>query len=291
MKRDKKTLSVALLIATSLGALIALAGSDASAQFNGWSVFALCCLWAFALNWFAFIPSSIAQTEKFYDFTGSLTYISVVVLGFVLASPESARASIVSLLVLIWAVRLGTFLFIRINQDGHDDRFDEIKVNPLRYLFAWTVQGLWVVMTAACALAIITSNNQLPMDLLGSIGLFIWIIGFLIEVIADAQKRKFKKDPANQGKFITSGLWAWSQHPNYFGEITLWTGVAIMALPVLEGWQWVTLISPVFVFLLLTRLSGIPLLRAKAEARWGDDPAYKAYRANTSTLLPMPPKG
>ena len=85
-------------------------------------------------------------------------------------------------------------------------------------------------------------------------------------------KNLFRKDPANKEAFITSGLWSWSRHPNYFGEITLWTGIAIMAIPVLSGWQWVCLISPVFVTLLLTKVSGIPLLEKKAREKWGDDP-------------------
>ena len=110
------------------------------------------------------------------------------------------------------------------------------------------------------------------------------------EVVADTQKSAFKADPANAGRFITTGLWSWSRHPNYFGEITLWTGMAVLALPVLSGWNWVALISPVFVFVLLTRISGIPMLEHRARKRWGDDPAFQAYTANTSVLVPLPPK-
>ena len=290
MKRTKKSLTIALVIATLSGVLMALAGSQGSVMVGAWPVFALCCGFAFALNWFAFIPANWAQTERYYDFTGSATYIGMIVLAAVLSLPSDPRATIVTVLVLIWAIRLGTFLFVRIRQDGRDDRFDEIKVNPLRFLFAWTVQALWVVMTAACALAIVTTQNEQPLGLIGQLGIVMWVVGFLIEVIADSQKRVFKKNPANEGRFIRSGLWAWSQHPNYFGEILLWTGIAVMAIPVLEGWQYVTLLSPVFVTLLLTKLSGIPLLRAKAQERWGEDDEYQSYRANTSTMIPMPPK-
>ena len=193
-------------------------------------------------------------------------------------------------MVVVWALRLGTFLFIRINQDGHDDRFDDIKVNPGRFFIAWTIQALWVLMTAACAIAIITGGSDKPLGLIGFIGLGLWLLGFVIEIIADAQKRAFRKEPTNQGKFINTGLWAWSRHPNYFGEITLWLGMAILALPVLSGFQWVTMISPVFVFLLLTKVSGIPTLTKKSKQRWGNDPEYQAYLANTSLLIPMPPK-
>ena len=117
----------------------------------------------------------------------------------------------------------------------------------------------------------------------------VWLAGFAIEVVADRQKSAFKQDSANDGRFITTGLWAWSRHPNYFGEITLWTGIAIMAVPILSGWQWVVLISPVFVAVLLMRVSGIPMLEARSDKRWGDEEAYQRYRAATPVLVPRPP--
>ena len=128
------------------------------------------------------------------------------------------------------------------------------------------------------------------MDLFAAVGLAVWAIGFGIEVVADRQKREFRRQPGNRGRFITTGLWAWSRHPNYFGEITLWTGVALLAAPVLSGWQYLTLVSPLFVYLLLTRVSGIPLLEARAEERWGSDPAYRAYRDRTPPLFLRPPR-
>jgi steroid 5-alpha reductase family enzyme len=106
--------------------------------------------------------------------------------------------------------------------------------------------------------------------------------------VADRQKSAFRSDPANAGRFISSGLWAWSRHPNYFGEIVLWVGVALIALPVLSGWQHVTLVSPLFVYLLLTRISGIPPLERRAEEKWGDDPAYRAYVERTPVLWLRP---
>jgi len=207
-----------------------------------------------------------------------------------LSGELDTRSMLAAAMVVIWAVRLGSFLFIRINQDGHDDRFDQIKINPLRFFTAWTIQGLWALLTAACALAIITSTTKSELGLVGSIGAVVWVVGFLLEVIADRQKRIFRKDPANKGRFINTGLWSWSRHPNYFGEMVIWIGMAIMALPILQGWQYVCLISPVFVILLLTKVSGIPLLQKKGQEKWGDDPAYQAYLSNTSLLIPLPPK-
>ena len=183
-------------------------------------------------------------------------------------------------------MRLGGFLFLRIKRDKKDRRFDKIKINPIRFLLAWTLQGCWVVFTAICALSIITSASPKAWDIFASIGLAIWVIGFVIEVIADRQKKAFKADPENKGRFITTGLWARSQHPNYFGEITLWSGISIMALPILSDWQYLALISPIFVFWLLTQVSGIPMLQKIARERWGSEQAFKDYQAKTPLLFP-----
>lgn len=281
---------IIFLIVTLIGGLVAWAGSQGGKTFSGWPVFLIAGIWAFAVNWMVFIPSAIAKTEKYYDLTGSFTYISTIVLALFLSAPNSIRAIIVATLVSLWAVRLGSFLFMRISRDGHDSRFDSIKIDPMRFLITWTLQGLWVVLTAACALAIITTNKTAGLDLFFWIGLAVWLLGFTLEVIADRQKSAFRAAPENKGKFINSGLWAWARHPNYLGEIILWVGIAIMAFPILTGWQWVCLVSPVFVTLLLTKVSGIPLLTKKARSKWGDDPAWKAYFENTPALIPRKPK-
>jgi steroid 5-alpha reductase family enzyme len=154
---------------------------------------------------------------------------------------------------------------------------------------AWTIQGLWVLLTAAAALAVITGGVRVSLGTVGTVGIIIWAIGMIIEIVADRQKSRFKDDPGNDGKFINVGLWAWSRHPNYFGEILLWTGMAIVAVPVLQGWQWATLISPVFVAFLLIKVSGIPLLEEKADRRWGGQQDYEKYKRRTSVLVPKPP--
>ena len=211
-------------------------------------------------------------------------------LALALSDDLDARAIIVGSMVVVWALRLGSFLFRRIIRDGKDGRFDRIKADRLRFLMTWTLQGLWVLLTMAAALAIITGEERRSIGWVAAVGIVVWLSGFAIEVVADRQKSVFKQDPAKEGRFITSGLWAWSRHPNYFGEIVLWAGIAIIALPVLSGWQWVTLISPVFVTILLTRVSGIPMLEARAEERWGDDEEFRAYTDNTPVLIPRPPR-
>jgi steroid 5-alpha reductase family enzyme len=274
----------------AIGVLVILAGSDGSSKIGPLAVFALCGMLAYAINWVVFVPSALAKTEHYFDLTGSATYVTVVAVALALSEDLDARAVIVGTMVIVWALRLGSFLFRRVRRAGRDGRFDQIKTDSLRFLMTWTLQGLWVLLTLACALAIITGIERQSIEWVAIIGLAVWAAGFAIEAIADRQKTVFKRDPANQGRFITSGLWAWSRHPNYFGEIVLWTGVAIMALPVLSGWRWATLISPVFVAVLLTKVSGIPMLEARAEEQWGHEEEFRRYTANTSVLIPRPPR-
>jgi steroid 5-alpha reductase family enzyme len=272
-----------------IGALVAWAGSGGSAMVGSISVFALCGLLAYGINWAVFVPSNAAKTEKYYDLTGSVTYGTVTLAAVLFSGELDARAWIVAAMVWVWAARLGTFLFRRIRRDGRDGRFDRIKTDPLRFFMTWTIQGLWVLLTAAAALAIITSSERETLGVAGVAGIAIWLTGFAIEVVADRQKSAFREDPANAGRFIRTGLWAWSRHPNYFGEITLWTGIAVMALPILSGWRWAVLVSPVFVTILLTRISGIPMLESRADRRWGGEAEYEAYKRATPILVPRPP--
>ena len=276
--------------AVIIGALVAWAGSAGSVDLGSFPVFALCGLLAFGINWLVFIPSNAAKTEKYYDLTGSITYISVTLVAVLSSDDVDARALFVAAMVMVWAARLGTFLFRRISRDGRDGRFDEIKTDPLRFFMTWTIQGLWVLLTAAAAWAIITSEERQELGWVAFVGIAVWLAGFGIEVVADRQKSAFRQDPSNEGRFISTGLWAWSRHPNYFGEITLWTGVAIMAVPVLSSWRWVVLISPVFVYLLITRISGVPMLEKRADKRWGGEPDYERYKAATPELALRPPR-
>ncbi len=279
---------IAIVVVMGIGALVAWAGSDNSLTYQGLSVFWWCGILAFAIQWLAFIPAYLKQTEHFYDLVGSCTYLSVVGLALWLGGNQDARSLIVALLVAVWAVRLGSFLFLRISQDGKDDRFDKIKPKPWRFLFAWTLQGLWVFFTLAAALVVMTSEHTKSLGLIGYVGIALWLIGFTLEVVADRQKRVFRAARARgeTGAFITTGLWARSRHPNYFGEIVLWLGVALVAVPVMQGWQWIGLVSPLFVIALLTRVSGVPMLEKKSDAQWGDDPSYQAYKEQTPVLIP-----
>ena len=288
MTNAEQTALISLPLVILIGAGVAWAGSQGSAEVGGLPLFAICVATAFLVQWLVFIPAYLRQTEKFFDLTGSLTYISVAILAVVLSPVRDGRSLILLAMILIWAIRLGTFLFRRIQKEGKDGRFDELKPSFIRFLMVWTLQGLWVTFTAAAALIAITSSHRQPLGWSAGLGTLIWAIGFGLEVIADNQKSRFKANPANKGKFINTGLWAKSRHPNYFGEIVLWLGVTIVALPVLQGWQWVALSSPVFVIVLITRVSGIPMLERRADERWGGQPDYEKYKKETPVLIPRP---
>ena len=289
-----KSIVVFLVVAIFALGFGFLAGQE-SVEVAGYSAFFLCTVIAMTVNWLVFLPSAAGQSDKFYDATGAVTYLSVTAFACWAAIQAfgslDTRGIVLAAMVAIWCIRLGTFLFIRIqSKGGTDSRFEKIKVKPARFLVAWTLQGLWVVLTASAALVAITAQEREPVGVFLWIGSAVWLFGFAWETIADAQKSAFKKDPANKGKFIDTGLWKWSRHPNYFGEITLWLGVLIVATPVLSGWGYLALISPVFVTLLLTKISGINLQEKQAKERWGDDPDYREYRRNTPALLPKLPK-
>ncbi|GAA1683559.1 DUF1295 domain-containing protein [Microbacterium lacus] len=286
MTSQNRASLLTIVITLVIGALVAVAGSQGGATVGGIPLFALAVGVAFLIQVIVFIPSAIARTERFFDLTGGGTFL-LVTLGILALSPApDARSVVLAVMVAVWAVRLSGFLFARIHRAGSDDRFDDIKGEPLRFLRVWIVQGAWVSLTASAAWIAMSSLQRRDLDALAFAGIAVWVIGLVIEVVADLQKTAFKANPAHRGLFISSGLWSRSRHPNYFGEIVLWIGVFLVAAPVLSGWQWVGILSPLVVVLLLTRVSGIPLLEAKADRTWGGQDAYEAYKKRTPVLIP-----
>lgn len=282
---ERLTSAATVLVVVAVGAALALAGSHHGVRWGEIPVYGLAVAVAFAIQWAVFVPSFLLQTERFFDLTGSLTFVTVT-LGVLALGTPSARGWLLGGMVVVWAARLGTFLVGRIRRYGRDDRFDALKPYLLSFLGVWTLQGLWVSFTAGAAWIAMTSSSTIPIDAWTGVGVLVWAAGLGCEVVADEQKRRFKRDPANRDRFISTGLWSRSRHPNYLGEIVAWVGVALVAAPTFTGWQWVGLLSPVFVAVLLTKVSGIPLLEAKADARWGGQPDYEAYKERTPVLLP-----
>lgn len=284
MTITKSLIGISIVLLISLG--IAWAGSHGSVGVGGLPLFFVCACIGFLLHWTVFVPSFLFQTEHYFDLTGALSYVATLAVA-IAAKPQLSTANLLlALMIAAWAARLGSFLFLRVKKSGQDRRFNEIKKRFFRYLFTWTLGGAWVFITMAAALAALTSTENRGFDGFFIIGAIVWLIGFAIEVVADLQKSRFRAVPSNANKFITTGLWSRSRHPNYLGEILLWFGIAITVMPVLAGWQYVTLISPIFVTFLLTRVSGVNLLETSAAERWGNNPEYQRYIANTPVLVP-----
>jgi len=278
------------IISVIIAGAFAWAGSYGGPSFGGFPALMLIAGSGFLIHWIIFLPSFFSKTEKFYDITGTLAYFVMIGLAVYIASGSSSLSilsKIIAAMVLVWALRLGLFLLIRVFRVGEDKRFSEAKKSFFKFLMFFSLSALWVFLTTANALTLILNNPDINGVLFLGIGGIIWVIGFLFEVIADEQKRRFRKKDSNHGQFITTGLWSISRHPNYFGEILIWIGMAVISFPVLSGWQYATLISPLFVILMLTRVSGINLLEESADKKWGNLDEYQTYKANTAALIPF----
>ncbi len=289
-RQDLRLTSIVVASVFVIVFLVVRAVGNNSIMLNGYSAVMYCAIICIGIQWLAWIPASIGKTERFYDLAGGLTFLTVV--GFSLwagsqSEPPSSRELIISVLVFIWSLRLSFFLYFRIHRTGKDGRFDQLKTSPIRFLIPWTLQGLWVFLTMAVVIVINSQADSAPaLGIWDAVGLFVWILGFGIETIADQQKTVFNTDPSNQGKWIESGLWSYSRHPNYFGEIFLWTGIAFFGVSCFSGLERVAWISPIFIYILLTKVSGTPILDRRALEKWGDDPLYQKYRENTPALVP-----
>ncbi len=286
---------VVVVVSTGLGLAVAELAGGGGVAILGRPVVFWCATVAFALQWLAFVPAWLRRTERFYDLVGSLSYLSVTIGALAATAAHRAldpRSILVAALVVVWAARLGSFLFRRVHLAGKDGRFDEIKQSWHRFLVAWTLQGLWVTLTALGALVLISdAAPRRFFDLHDVAGLSLWALGFALEVIADRQKAAFSRRPESRGRYIDEGLWSWSRHPNYVGEILLWCGVFVVGAGGFRGWQWLALLSPVFVWALLRFVSGVPLLEARADAKWGGQPDYEAYKKRTPMLWPRLGRG
>ena len=277
------------VITNILISVLSFAISYGIAHLTGSVIVKNAVLLAYVIHWIAYIPAYVFQTEKFYDLTGSVTYLSVVWFVF-LSTYQSISLNfgnlILVLLISIWTIRLGLFLFMRIHKAGEDKRFRTIKTSASQFFMTFTISGLWVTLCSMCALVAISSPEGLVMNALTYVGIILFIIGFGIEIVADNQKTAFRSIEANKDSFITSGLWSKSRHPNYFGEVLLWFAIAVISYSSLEGLQLITLISPVFTYILLVYVSGVRMLEDMNDKKWADDEQYKSYKKNTPMLFP-----
>jgi steroid 5-alpha reductase family enzyme len=235
------------------------------------------------INIIMFLVAYRYRTDRLTDASYALTFIVLALYGLSLA-PAQPFSIVLVAMVIIWAVRLGGFLLIRIHRTGKDARFDGMREDFAKFGRFWLAQGLsvWVIL-----LPTLLALRHPGDSGVGVAGLVLWAIGLALEATADWQKFRFSANPANQNRWIDTGVWQYSRHPNYFGEILVWTGVFIYTLPALTGLEWlIGLASPLFITTLLLFVSGLPILEKSADARWGSQPAYQAYKRRTSILVP-----
>lgn len=236
------------------------------------------------------------SSEKFYDLSGSFTHFALVAAALTRQERvRSTRQVFTALAATLWMSRLGTFLYSRILRDGKDGRFDDIKRTWLSFMGAWTIQALWVTLTEMPVLLINDRDDLGPLSIPDYLFMGAWLLGFLLEAAADTQKMAFREDPVNKHSYITTGLWRYSRHPNYFGELLMWSSQAMLVSvnglrqgSTLQLWAW---LSPAFTAVLLLKVSGVPMVEKAGLKKWGEDPAYQHYMSQTSCIIPWFPAG
>jgi len=245
---------------------------------------------ALAVNGAFFAVAAARRTDVVTDLSYSLTFALLAVVLLLTGAAEPVQL-VASLLVVVWAVRLGTYLFRRIMRMKVDHRFDGMRDEPLRFARFWLLQAITVAVVMLPVSYLLDQENPPGLEVWSVVGAAVWLVGLLVEAIADAQKSAFRAKEENSGRFIASGLWRYSRHPNYFGEMLVWWGLFLYAVPVLHGAAFAVVIGPVFITLLLLFVSGIPPLERSADEKYGDDPVYREYKRRTSILVPLPPRG
>lgn len=233
-----------------------------------------------------FFLALVFKRNDIADISWGTSFILIVLLTLFLTNSNSYKFLIILVLVLIWGIRLAVRIFIRNRGRKEDFRYKKIREETKGLVFyvrtflqVYMLQGLLAVVV--CLPIIVTGFYKSPLSLISVLGVFVWVIGFFFESVGDYQLDKFKKNENNKGKVLQTGLWTYSRHPNYFGEITMWWGIFLISLPSL----WViTFLSPLVITLLITKISGIPLL----EKHYEGNLEFEEYKKHTSVLIPLP---
>jgi len=228
-----------------------------------------------------FVPAFIFKTDKLTDLSYGLTFIILALLVFLL-NPFSWAGLILLAMVVVWGLRLAGYLFIRINKMKKDERFDGIREKFFRFLSFWMIQGVsvWIILLPAM---LFFGRERVSVTML--LGFLVWLSGLTIETIADRQKFRFYNDSVHRGEWISHGVWKYSRHPNYFGEILCWVGVYLFTFSFSIN-SLIGLASPLFIAFLIIFVSGIPKLEQGADKKWGQRVEYQDYKKHTSVLVP-----
>ena len=244
---------------------------------------------AFAVNAVFFAVAAARKTDVVTDLSYSLTFVLLAIVLPLTGAAEPVQL-VASLLVLVWAFRLGGYLFRRILRIKVDHRFDGIRDEPLRFARFWLLQAITVAVVMLPVSYLLDRDRPPRLGAWSIAGATVWLVGLLVEAVADSQKAAFKAKEENRGRFVSTGLWRYSRHPNYFGEMLVWWGLFVYAVPVLHGAAFVVVAGPLFITFLLLFGSGIPPLERSADERYGSDAAYRDYKRRTSILVPLPPR-
>lgn len=234
------------------------------------------------VNILAYLWAYKKQSDHLTDISYSLCFI-VVTLYFLFSYGELIPGRVVlAMMVILWGIRLGGFLFYRIHIMGKDKRFDAFRGNAAGFLKFWLLQSMSISIIILPVLFGLQVDN-LQMNLFAS-GL--WIAGWVIQAKADWQKFSFRKLNPDEG-FIDYGLYTCIRHPNYLGEIMMWVSVFWYVVPVLSGWQWIAVFSPFWIVFLLIRVSGIPLIEKANYKKYKDNLKFQEYVRKTYRLIPF----
>lgn len=252
-------------------------------------VLLLSLIFALSINLIMFVPAFLLQTDVLTDASYAITFIVVSYFAYNLGTNNHVTTLVLAM-IWIWALRIGIFLYLRVRKNRKDARFDDMRNHFWRFGRFWLLQGLsvWIILIPAL---LFFNRSTAALGTWSYVGLGVWAIGLAIETIADLQKSRFTSEVENKGKWISSGLWSWSRHPNYFGEMTIWVGLYLVVSSSLSPDQAIlALIGPVYIIGLLRFGSGVPILEKSADERWGKNPHYKVYKHRTGLLIPRPPK-
>ncbi len=241
-----------------------------------------------AVNAIFFAFAATRKTDVLTDLSYSLSFVAVAAALVIFRGAAGLVALLPAILAFPWAFRLGGYLFTRIVRVKVDHRFDGMREDPLKFARFWALQAIAVGVIMLPAAASADSGAVRVFGPIEAVGIALWGIGFALEAVADAQKSAFKR--SGRLGFMRTGVWAWSRHPNYFGEALLWWGAFACAVPALAGWAWLSVLGPVFITALLLFVSGVPLLEKAADAKYGSDADYVSYKKRTSVFVPLPPR-
>ncbi|MGV8140985.1 MAG: DUF1295 domain-containing protein [Candidatus Woesearchaeota archaeon] len=249
------------------------------------NIILLMLLIIFGIQVLFFIFAAAFKTDKVTDLAYGLTFVVIAWFLLIKNGMFDLAKIVLTAMVTIWGLRLAGYLFYRILKIGRDKRFDGIRENFWKFAGFWTVQTVVIFMVLLSTI-IFLENDISEFGMYSIAGLAIWIVGFIIEAVSDQQKFSFINNPKNKGKWIDKGLWYYSRHPNYFGEILCWVGIFIYTIPILNGWEWAGILSPLSIIATLLFFSGIPTVEKAADAKFGKEKGYIKYRDTTSVLIP-----